>query len=221
MPPTRPVLHYQSRLSAIGETQQCGRAFLEVLHLTSGRVCVTVSGDVDATNRQALGLFVERHTRASAQLILDLSAVDFFGSQGFTALHYVSVHCARRDVDWTIIGNRGVRRILCICDPEAELPVVDSLGAAAQKLDRCAKYRRNTSWTRVRADDSTSVARTHRPSAVLQDRPSPGDRNARTGDVAALVGGQKDIHRRKLGGLARPAQRGVLAERGDLLRRHG
>jgi anti-anti-sigma regulatory factor len=34
------------------------------------------------------------------QLVLDLSAVNFFGTQGFAALHYISVSCARNDMDW-------------------------------------------------------------------------------------------------------------------------
>src|SRR6185295_14137858 len=46
------------------------------------------------------------------------------------------------------------------------------------------------------------------------------DRNPGTGDVAALIGSQKDIHRCELGWLARPAQGSVLAERSDLFRRH-
>ena len=135
----------KSVLSSPDESQQCGRAAFEVQHLAPARVHVAISGDVDATNRQALGRFVERHTRASKQLVLDLSSVDFFGSQGFTALYYVSIQCARRDVDWVIVGNRDVHRILRICDAEAELPVVGDLDAALVRLDRLAKYHHNAS----------------------------------------------------------------------------
>ena len=113
--------------------------------MTPARVRIGVKGDVDATNRQALARFVEFHTRVSQQLVLDLSRVDFFGSQGFTALHYISVHCARRDVDWMIVGNRAVLRILRICDSDTVLPVVNNLDAALTKLDRCSKYRHSAS----------------------------------------------------------------------------
>jgi hypothetical protein len=54
---------------------------------------------------RALGRYVERHTGISKQLLLDLRAVDFCGTQAFTALYYISVHCARSDVDWMIIGS--------------------------------------------------------------------------------------------------------------------
>jgi anti-anti-sigma factor len=133
-------------LVSAAETQQCGRATFEVHELTASRVRVAITGDIDATNRQALGRFVERHTRASKQLVLDLSRVDFFGSQGFTALYYLSVHCARRDVDWIIVGNPAVQRILRICDAAAELPVVEDLSTALARLDRLAKYRHMGSW---------------------------------------------------------------------------
>ena len=221
MPHPTTVWLYQSEFPTVKETQQSGRALFEVHHLTSERVRICVSGDIDATNRQAFGHFVERHTRVSHQLVLDLRAVDFFGSQGFTALYYVSVHCARHDVDWMIVTNRAVDRILRICDSEAELPVVDDLGAAVHKLDRCARYHHSVSWAKLGADDSRPIAPTHLRRTALHDRPAASDCNQGTLDVAALVRGETDIHRRELGRLARPAQRGVLAEGTDLRRRHG
>jgi anti-anti-sigma factor len=118
-----------------GERQISGRADFEACHLSATRVCVVVRGDVDATNREALGHFVQRHTGISRQLVLDLSGVDFFGAQGFTALYYIAVQCARRDVDWLIVANRMVRRIVDICDTASELPVIGSLDAALDRLD--------------------------------------------------------------------------------------
>ncbi len=96
-------------------------------------------GDVDAVNARALGRYVERHTGISRQLVLDLRAVDFFGTHGFTALYYISVHCGRNDVDWTIVGSAPVRRVLSICDPDGELPMVDDIPAALERLDRSAR----------------------------------------------------------------------------------
>lgn len=142
MPPTSTAPFHRPQPDAARDTQPYGRAEVDMRQVSSTRVVVTVTGDVDATNREALGRFVERHIRVSQQLIVDLSDVDFFGSQGFTALFYISVHCARRDVDWMVVGNRGVRRILRICDPEGELPMVNDLGAAHTRLDHLARCRR-------------------------------------------------------------------------------
>ena len=131
-------------LSSTDEAQRCGRAVFVAQGLAAARVLVGVRGDVDATNCHALGRFVERHTGVSKQLILDLAGVDFFGSQGFAALHYISVQCARRDVDWMIVGGRTVRRILRVCDPDAELPLVKDIAAALARLDHVAKCRHAT-----------------------------------------------------------------------------
>ena len=150
------------------ETQRCGRAACEVRQLTAACLCVTVVGEVDATNRQAFGRFVERHTRVSKQLVLDLSKVDFFGSQGFTALYYVGVQCARRDVDWMIVGNRIVRRIVRICDTDDELPVVDDLDAAQHRLDHLIKDRRPTAPKSA----ASAAGRRGRPSGVSSPKVS-------------------------------------------------
>ncbi len=115
--------------------------------LAAARVLIAVRGEVDATNRHAIGRFVERHSRISQQLILDLTSVGFFGSQGFTALHFVSVHCARRDVDWMIVAGPTALRILRICDPDDELPVVGDIGDALARLDHLARSRHPIDWT--------------------------------------------------------------------------
>jgi anti-anti-sigma factor len=129
------------------ELQRCGRATFALRHpsSTSTRVAVAVVGDIDAVNGRALGRYVERHTRISQQLVLDLRAVDFCGTHAFTALYYVSVHCARTDVDWMIVGSHPVRRLLSICDPEGELPLADDLPSALARLDRLPQCRHQVS----------------------------------------------------------------------------
>ena len=118
-----------------------GRASFAVHQPTAARLVIAVTGEVDATNRQALGLFVERHLPACEQFILDLREVDFFGSQGFTALPHIHMRCASRGVDWTLVGSRMVRRTLQICDPHTEMPLADNIAAAIQRLDHRARCR--------------------------------------------------------------------------------
>lgn len=129
------------------ELQRCGRALFVMRHSSSTRVAVAISGEIDAVNGRALGRYVERHTSISKQLVLDLRAVDFFGTHGFTALYYISVHCARSDVDWMIVGSPPVRRLLSICDPKGELPLVDDLASALARLDRLAHCRHHIAST--------------------------------------------------------------------------
>lgn len=123
------------------DQQWCGNATFAVRQPSPHRVAVAAVGEIDAVNGRALARYVERHTRVSRQLVLDLRAVDFFGSQGFTALYYISVHCARSDVDWAIVASPSVQRLLAICDPDAELPVTGELSVALARLDRLAHSR--------------------------------------------------------------------------------
>jgi anti-anti-sigma factor len=144
--PTSTAQLHHIHLPSADEIQRCGRAVFTAQNLSAERVLVAVKGEVDATNRQALGRFIQRHTRVSKQLVLDLSGVDFFGSQGFTALYYVNVQCARRDVDWLIVSSPRVTRILRICDPDLDLPLVSDFDAALSRLDHVAKCRHAVAW---------------------------------------------------------------------------
>ncbi len=125
--------------ASVDEHRQCGRATFAVRRLSPSRHAIAVIGDVDAGNGRDLGRFVEQHTGISRQLVLDLRAVDFAGTQAFTALYYISVHCARSDVDWIIVGSRPVRRLLSICDPDGALPLVDDLPSGLDYLRRSAR----------------------------------------------------------------------------------
>lgn len=129
------------------EREGCGRATFALRHCSATRIAVAVRGEIDAVNGRALGRYVERHARTSRQLVLDLRAVDFFGTQAFTALYYISVNCARADVDWAIVGGRQLRRLLSVCDPHGELPLDDDLSSALVRLDRLAQCRRQFVWS--------------------------------------------------------------------------
>jgi anti-anti-sigma factor len=103
---------------------------------------VTVEGELDASNSRDLGCYVERQLRPAMQLLMDLRAVEFFGAQAFSTLHFVAVCCSRRDVDWVLVGGRDVRRLLGILDPDHVLPLAESFGSACELLDRrdCRSY---------------------------------------------------------------------------------
>ena len=138
---------FGSSTSSDEDQTRCGSAVFATRPCSSNRIAIAVLGEVDAVNGREFARYVERHTRVSRQLVLDLRAVDFFGSQGFTALFYISVHCTRSDVDWAIVASPPVRRLLSICDPESELPLAEDLGAALSRLDRLAQRRTPFVWS--------------------------------------------------------------------------
>ncbi len=63
-------------------------------------------------------------------LILDLRGLDFFGTEGFSALHRVSVCCARAGIGWAVVPGEAVCRVLRIGDPQGLLPAAGTVAAA-------------------------------------------------------------------------------------------
>jgi hypothetical protein len=63
-------------------------------------------------------------------LILDLRDLDFFGTEGFSALHRVSVCCAHAGIGWAVMPGEEVSRVLGIVDPQGLLPAASTVEAA-------------------------------------------------------------------------------------------
>jgi anti-anti-sigma factor len=98
--------------------------------LRSSVVVVRAYGDIDATNAHTMTDYALGHATSDLALIVDLSGVDFFGTEGFSALHRVAVGCARDDRAWSLVPGTAVSRLLRICDPHGSLPAADTLAAA-------------------------------------------------------------------------------------------
>ena len=102
------------------------RGIFSACHLSDTTVLVTVRGEVDATNSRALAGYVERQVAGSTRLVLDLTVIEFFGTDGFAALHNVNVICARYGVPWVLSVGPQLRRFVGIYDPDHLLPLEDS-----------------------------------------------------------------------------------------------
>ncbi|MFV8053412.1 STAS domain-containing protein [Mycobacterium sp. 48b] len=97
---------------------------------------VSVTGELDASNGTELTEWGTRHSRPSGQLVLDLSAVEFFGAGCFAGLHTLNVRCAGENIDWVLIPSTSVSRVLGICDPAGALPISTGLPEALSLLRR-------------------------------------------------------------------------------------
>ncbi|QRY42878.1 STAS domain-containing protein [Mycolicibacterium boenickei] len=102
--------------------------------LSPATAVISVRGELDASNASELTDCGIRHSRTSGQLVLDLSAVEFFGAGCFACLHTLNVRCAGDNVDWVLIPSTAVSRVLGICDPACALPVSTELPAALSML---------------------------------------------------------------------------------------
>jgi anti-anti-sigma factor len=95
---------------------------------------VTAHGELDAANAQDFVDYALRHHADMDGLILDLSGVSFFGTAAFSALHTLNVRCAGVGVAWVLLPSTAVARLLRICDPDATLPICDSIDSGLSVL---------------------------------------------------------------------------------------
>lgn len=112
--------------------EQWGRAEASATS-TTDPVVVAVRGEIDASNGTAMAGYVERHAGIATTLVLDLSAVEFFGTAGLTALRRIDLCCDR--IGWTLVASPAVRRVLRVCHAE-DLPQSESVALALGVGDR-------------------------------------------------------------------------------------
>ena len=102
---------------------------------TTSVAIVSASGDIDATNASILTDYALVNAVRCRGLILDLSGLKFCGTEGFSALHRVSVRCAHTGKGWVVVRGAAVSRLLRLCDPHGSLPTVDTVEAALASLE--------------------------------------------------------------------------------------
>ena len=104
--------------------QRCCTAQFSVRWHAAGTV-IAADGELDAANADPLATYVQRNTRHTRRVILDLRGLEFIGTAGFSALHRINVACSAAQVRWAMVPSAAVGRLLRVCDPDGTLPVVD------------------------------------------------------------------------------------------------
>jgi anti-anti-sigma factor len=102
--------------------------------LKSSVVVISADGDIDASNADALTEYTLRNMVGYRGMVLDLRSLDFFGTEGFSAMHRISVNCARVDTRWALVPGAAASQVLRICDPQGSLPRADTIAAAVGTL---------------------------------------------------------------------------------------
>jgi anti-anti-sigma factor len=116
---------------AIFSTPDKGQlARLDTHWMKSSVAIVSAHGAIDKTNAHTLTEYSLADLARCRGLILDLTRLEFFGAAGFSALHRISVSCARAGIDWALVPGAAVSLLLRICDPDGFLPAVDTVSAA-------------------------------------------------------------------------------------------
>jgi anti-anti-sigma factor len=98
--------------------------------LRSSVAVISAHGDIDASNADTLTEYTLGHLTGCRELIIDLRGLDFFGTEGFSALHRVSVRCAHAGIGWAVVPSEAVSRVLRIGDPQGLLPAASTVEVA-------------------------------------------------------------------------------------------
>jgi anti-anti-sigma factor len=121
---------------------------------------ISARGHIDASNADTLTEYTLGHLTGCRGLIVDLRGLDFFGTEGFSALHRVSVCCALPGIGWAVVPSEAVSRVLRIGDPQGLLPAASTLDEA-MAIIQCQRHR------------------PPRPSRATETPDKPRDANAR------------------------------------------
>jgi len=122
--PTSPVGKFVSQPRESHSTRLAHR------RLGSSVTVISARGHIDASNADILTEYTLRHLSGCRGLIIDLTGLDFFGTDGFSALHRVSVGCAHPGIAWALVPSKAVSRVLRIGDPQGLLPAARTVESA-------------------------------------------------------------------------------------------
>ncbi|MGN7779680.1 STAS domain-containing protein [Mycolicibacterium sp. 22603] len=111
-----------------------GTAVYTVRRMPPSTTVVEVYGQLDAANARQFSGYAVTHLAHTDQLIVDLTGVEFFGTEAFSMLHTISVTAAGKDARWVLVPSAAVRRLLQICDPDGVLPTAENPIEAAGRL---------------------------------------------------------------------------------------
>jgi anti-anti-sigma factor len=91
---------------------------------------IEVDGELDAANAGQLADYIHRCSNFCEWLVLDLCALEFIGTAGFSMLQTINNRCAKAKVSWAIVPGGTTSRLLRVCDPDSALPTTESVAGA-------------------------------------------------------------------------------------------
>ena len=109
-------------------------AHFAVWRLPPDTAVLAARGEIDASNAGTFTDYALAQCTRIRRLVVDLSAVEFFGIAGFSSLQVLSERCTDDSIAWQTVPSTAVRRLLRICDPTATVPVCDAVDDALCRL---------------------------------------------------------------------------------------
>lgn len=112
------------------------RGLFRARELSATTVLVAAVGEIDASNSGELLDYVDALLPSYDQLVLDLSRLSFFGTDGYSTLHTIDARCSRRGIDWVLVPGPEVTRALRVCDPDGQFKTESNIVSATAALAR-------------------------------------------------------------------------------------
>nr|WP_241519250.1 STAS domain-containing protein [Mycobacterium paraense] len=100
-----------------------------------------VDGEIDASNADDVAHAVRQFARLKSPLVLDLSHLEFLGTDGFRALLVLNHENQRSRVHCSVVAGAALRPLLRIVRDHG-LPVVGSVAEALQLIEDIVRARR-------------------------------------------------------------------------------
>lgn len=104
--------------------------------LSATTVLVAAVGEVDAANSDELLSYVHKLLGDYDQLVLDLSRLSFFATDGYSILQRIQARCSRLGIDWVLVPGPEVARVLRVCDPDEQFTTAGNIVSAVAALAR-------------------------------------------------------------------------------------
>jgi anti-anti-sigma factor len=73
---------------------------------------VTIRGEIDAVNADAVSDYIRRFILGQNPVVLDMSDVNHFATAGISLLHRFDEDCRTAGVQWTLVAGRAVVELL-------------------------------------------------------------------------------------------------------------
>ncbi|WP_179466752.1 STAS domain-containing protein [Mycolicibacterium vinylchloridicum] len=112
------------------------RGLFRARELSATTVLVAAVGEIDASNSGELLDYVDALLPSYDQLVLDLSRLSFFGTDGYSTLHTIAARCSQRGIDWVLVPGPEVTRALRVCDPDGQFKTESNIVSATAALAR-------------------------------------------------------------------------------------
>jgi anti-anti-sigma factor len=109
----------------------------------TGFTVISISGEIDASNADALNRRASELASEGGALILDLAEVDFIALDGLHALFALNMQCARTGTTFALIASQAVNLLLRVGDHDKLLPAVGSATEALLLVRRSGRGHRS------------------------------------------------------------------------------